>query len=184
MNLAGLFDLPVIFVLENNRYSMGTSIERGTTMAHELKVKSNAFGIDHVIIDGKNVLSMYQEFKPIADWCRLESRPYFVEAQTYRYKGHSMSDPRKYRTKEEESHEESDDCIDQLSQHLIDDHDVTKDAIKQMARQVKSQVRQAVLWAKESPEPPMSELYTDVYTDVWGPYKGTSKPEMLQGDDK
>ena len=185
MNLASLQDLPVIFVLENNRYSMGTSIERGTSMAHDLRVKSEAFGIHHAIIDGKDVISTYQNFKPIADWCREESRPFFVEAQTYRYKGHSMSDPRKYRTKDEETHEELRDCIDAVEQFLEKEHDVTQDSIKQLTRQVKTQVRKAVEWAKNSPEVPLEELYTDVFTDVWGPYLGTSKPEMLEdeGDD-
>tara|TARA_B100001750_G_C15489278_1_gene590222 strand:- start:797 stop:1900 length:1104 start_codon:yes stop_codon:yes gene_type:complete len=180
MNLAGLFDIPVIFILENNRYSMGTSIERGTTMSNALHAKSEAHGIEHAIVDGKNVLSLYEEFKPIADWCRSESRPFFVEAQTYRYKGHSMSDPRKYRTKTEETDEETDDCIHQLSDFLIENHDIKQDAIKQMSRQVKTQVRQAVEWANESPETPIEELYTDVYTDIWGPFQGTSEPEMLQ----
>ena len=182
MNLASLQDFPVIFVLENNRYSMGTAIERGTSMAHDLRVKSEAHGIHHAIIDGKNVISTYQDFSSIADWCREESRPFFVEAQTYRYKGHSMSDPRKYRTRDEEANEESKDCIDTLENFLMEEHDVTKDAVKQMALQVKTQVRQAVEWAKNSPETPMEELYTDVYTDVWGPYLGTSKPEMLEDE--
>jgi pyruvate dehydrogenase E1 component alpha subunit len=180
MNLASLFDLPVIFVLENNRYSMGTSIERGTSMAHDLRVKSEALGINHAIIDGKNVLSTYRDFKAIADWCREESRPYFVEAQTYRYKGHSMSDPRKYRTKEEENSEEANDCIATLEEFLVEEHDVTKDAFKQLTRQVKTQVRQAVEWANQSPETPMEEMYKDVFTDCWGPYTGTSKPDMLE----
>ena len=180
MNLASLQDLPVIYVLENNRYSMGTAIERGTSMAHDLHVKSEAFGIGHAIVDGKNAINLYREFKSIADWCREESRPYFVEAQTYRYKGHSMSDPRKYRTKEEEVQEESHDCIDSLTQYLSEEYGLTADAVKQMGRQVKAQVRQAVEWANQSPEAPIEELYTDVYTDVWGPYTGTSEPEMLQ----
>jgi pyruvate dehydrogenase E1 component alpha subunit len=182
MNLASLQDLPVIFVLENNRYSMGTSIERGTSMAHDLRVKSEAHGIHHAIVDGKNVISTYQDFSSIADWCREESRPFFVEAQTYRYKGHSMSDPRKYRTREEEANEESKDCIDIIENFLMEEHDVTQDSVKQMARQVKAQVLQAVEWAKNSPEAPIEELYTDVYTDVWGPYLGTSKPEMLRDE--
>lgn len=184
MNLASLHNLPVIYVVENNRYSMGTAIERGTSMADELHVKPEAFGIDYAVVNGKNVLDMYRDFKPIADWCREESRPYFVEAQTYRYKGHSMSDPRKYRTKEEESKEESDDCLDHLETFLMDEHDITQDEIKQMARQVKAQVKQAVQWAKNSPEAPIDELYTDVYTDFWGPYKGTSKPEICREEDK
>ncbi len=180
MNLASLQDLPVIFILENNRYSMGTAIERGTSMAHDLRMKSEAHGINHAIIDGKNVISTYQDFKAIADWCREESRPYFVEAQTYRYKGHSMSDPRKYRTKEEEQLEESSDCIDSLERFLSKEHGMTEDSFKQITRQVKTQVRQAVEWAKKSPETPMEEMYKDVYTDYWGPYIGTSKPEMLE----
>ena len=180
MNLASLQELPVIFVLENNRYSMGTSIERGTSMANELHVKSEAFGINHAIVDGKNVVNMYQKFKSIADWCREESRPFFVEADTYRYKGHSMSDPRKYRTKEEEAQEESIDCIAQLITYLTEKFDFNQDALKQMNRQVKAQVKEAVKWASESPETPMDELYKDVYTDSWGPYTGTSKPEMLE----
>jgi len=184
MNLAGLFDIPVIFVLENNRYSMGTAIERGTTMAHALHAKSEAHGIEHAIVDGKNVMNLYEDFKPIADWCREESRPFFVEAQTYRYKGHSMSDPRKYRTKIEEEMEEQDDCVASLSTYLQENHDVHPDAIKQLGRQVKSQVRHAVEWSNQSPDTPLDELYTDVYTDVWGPFKGTSKPEMLQDENE
>ena len=182
MNLAGLFDLPVIFVLENNRYSMGTSIERGTTMAHELHTKSDAHGIEHAIVDGKDVLSLYQSFKSIVDWCRTESRPFFVEAQTYRYKGHSMSDPRKYRTKEEEAREEDVDCIARLEKFLCQEHDFTPDGIKQLTRQVKTQVREAVEWAKKSPETPMEELYKDVYVDHWGTFTGTSKPKMMQDE--
>jgi pyruvate dehydrogenase E1 component alpha subunit len=182
MNLAGLFDLPVIFVLENNRYSMGTAIERGTTMAHELHTKSDAHGIEHAIVDGKDVLSLYQSFKSIVDWCRTESRPFFVEAQTYRYKGHSMSDPRKYRTKEEEAREEELDCIARLEKFLCQEHDFTPDGIKQLTRQVKTQVREAVEWAKKSPETPMEELYKDVYVDHWGPFTGTSKPQMMQDE--
>ena len=184
MNLASLQNLPVIYVVENNRYSMGTAIERGTSMAHELHLKAEAFGIEHAVVNGKNVIDVYRDFNSIANWCREESRPFFIEAQTYRYKGHSMSDPRKYRTKDEEVQEEDHDCIDALIHFLIEEHDLTKDAVKQMTKQVKSQVRQAVEWAKQSPEAPLDELYTDVYTDIWGPYKGTSKPEMLQEEEE
>ena len=184
MNLASLHNLPVIFVLENNRYSMGTSIERGTSVANDLQVKSASQGIDHAVVDGKDVVSLYQNFKPIVDWCRKESRPFFVEARTYRYKGHSMSDPRKYRTKEEEQREELDDCIDCFSKYLCEEYELNQDATRQLTRQVKTQVRQAVEWAKQSPETPIDELYTDVYTDTWGPYKGTSKPQMLDGGEE
>ena len=182
MNLAGLMDLPLILVLENNRYSMGTAIHRGTTMSHALQTKAEAYGIEFASVDGKNVLELYQCFKPLADWCREHSRPVFVEARTYRYKGHSMSDPRKYRSKEEEAAEQSQDCIDQLANYLREHHDLTDDGFRQLTRQVKSQVRDAVAWAKASPETPLSELYTDVYTDVWGKWTGTSRPQMLRED--
>jgi TPP-dependent pyruvate/acetoin dehydrogenase alpha subunit len=91
-----------------------------------------------------------------------------------------MSDPRKYRTKEEEQHEESNDCIAFLEQFLSKEHGVTADSFKQMTRQVKTQVRHAVEWAKKSPETPTEELYKDVFTDQWGPYTGTSLPDMLE----
>ncbi|MFZ4576288.1 MAG: thiamine pyrophosphate-dependent enzyme, partial [Phycisphaerales bacterium] len=101
MNLGGLFDIPCIWVVENNGYSMGTAIERGTTMAHDLRKKAEAYGIRGEIIDGFDVVNLYDHFKPLVDWCRNEQKPAFVDLKTYRYLGHSMSDPQKYRTKEE-----------------------------------------------------------------------------------
>ena len=95
-----------------------------------------------------------------------------------------MSDPRKYRTREEETREEELDCIDRLEKLLCDEHGLTRDGIKQMSRQVKTQVREAVEWAKKSPETPMDELYKDVYVDHWGLFTGTSKPQMMQGEDE
>jgi pyruvate dehydrogenase E1 component alpha subunit len=182
MNLASLQDLPIIFVLENNGYSMGTSIERGTSMANDLGLKSTSQGIEQAAIDGRDVVSLYQNFKPIVDWCRESSKPFFVDVQTYRQKGHSMSDPRKYRTKDEEMREEANDCIDKLSTFLQEEYDLTNDSIKQLARQVKTQVRLGVDWAKQSPETPTDEMYTDVYTDTWGSYTSTSKPKMIEGE--
>ncbi len=182
LNLAGLFDLPVIFICENNRYSMGTSIERGTTMAHDLKAKADAYGIEYDSFDGKDVLDVYRKFKPVVDRCRATSRPCFVEARTYRYKGHSMSDPRKYRTRDEEEQEQSDDCIDRLVAYLGEHHGLSDDGYRQLSRQVKGQVREAVDWAKQSPEPPAEELYRDVYSDQWGPFTGTTPPGMLDDE--
>ena len=180
MNLAGLLDLPVIYVCENNGYSMGTSIARGTTMADDLSVKAAAYGIESVVIDGMDVLAVYDGMKPLADWCRSASRPAFVDMRTYRYKGHSMSDPRKYRTREEEEQYERDDPIGRLSKFLETERGVSREAIDAMEREVKQQVRDCVKWADESPPPSLDELYTDVFTDVWGPYKGTSLPLMLR----
>jgi len=180
MNLAGLFDLPVIYVVENNGYSMGTSIGRGTTMAHDLSKKADAYGIESAVIEGMDVLNVYNGMKPIVDYCREESRPYFVDMKTYRFKGHSMSDPRKYRTKDEETKWESEDPIDRLAAHLKNDGHLSDDDYRALQKQVRDEVRDAVKWAEESPEPPLDELYRDVYVEQWGPYTGTSPPQMLQ----
>ena len=180
MNLAGLFDLPVIYVVENNGYSMGTAISRGTTMGHNISVKADAYGIESAVIEGMDVLSVYDGMKPLVDRCRETSRPAFVDMRTYRFKGHSMSDPRKYRTKEEEQRYESDDPIDKFAKYLIDRNDLDQSAYDEMVKEVRKEVRDATKWAENSPEPDLSELYKDVYVDEWGPFTGTSLPEMLK----
>jgi pyruvate dehydrogenase E1 component alpha subunit len=180
MNLAGIFDLPVIFCCENNGYSMGTAISRGTTMGHDITSKAAGYGIDSLVIDGMDVIKVYEAMKPLADKCRQDSRPAFVDIRTYRFKGHSMSDPRKYRTREEEQQYESGDPIDKLVNVLTDAHGFTKDQYEAMNGEVKDEVRAAVEWADQSPVPPVEELYTDVYVEQWGPYSGTNEPEMLK----
>ncbi len=180
MNLASILDLPVIFIVENNGYSMGTAISRGTSMGHEITAKAKAYGMDSAVIDGMDVIEVYAGMKPIVDRCRETSRPAFIDMQTYRFKGHSMSDPRKYRTKEEEAQYESDDPIDKLAQRLLDEHDWSKDEYTAMAKETKKRIRDAVKWAEASPEPDVSDLYTDVFHEAWGPYTGTSLPPMLQ----
>ncbi len=180
LNLAGLFDIPVIYVVENNGYSMGTAIERGTTMAHDLSVKAAAYGIDAIEIDGMDVVSVYQEMKAFCDKCRAASRPGFVDMKTYRYKGHSMSDPRKYRTREEEEHFESGDPIGKLRDALVEAGVIDEAAFTAMQKEVREEVRESIRWADESPEPGIEELHHDVYVEKWGPYTGTSDPEMLR----
>ena len=120
MNLAGLFDIPVIFVVENNGYSMGTSIDRGTTMSQRIIAKGEGCGIAGHELEGMDVIDVYEGMKAIADGCRAESRPAMVDIRTYRFKGHSMSDPRKYRTREEEEHWETDDPITRLRDAMIE----------------------------------------------------------------
>ncbi len=180
MNLAGILDLPVIFVCENNGYSMGTAITRGTTMGHDITKKAIGYGIESATIDGMDVLSVYEGMKPLIDRCRETSRPAFVDMRTYRFKGHSMSDPRKYRTKEEEARYESQDPIDKLAAFLMEHHGFSKEDYEALNREVKDQVREAVEWADASPPPPIEELYKDVYVEKWGPYTGTSLPMMLE----
>lgn len=181
LNLAGLMDLPVIFVVENNGYSMGTSIARGTTMAHNLLAKAAAYGIAGYQVDGMDALVVQAEMKRIADECRATSRPAFVEVRTYRYKGHSMSDPRKYRTKAEEEVFESEDPIGKLQRQLRSAGLLDDEAFKAMHKSVKDQVREAVAWSDASPVPAPEELYRDVFVEEWGPYTGSTQPEMLGG---
>lgn len=170
-NLAGLFNLPVIYIVENNRYSMGTSIERGTTMAHNLLAKGAAYGIDSIKItedEGLDILRLYDKFKPFADECREKQRPGFVDLQTYRYQGHSMSDPQKYRTKEEVENVKKRDSIDQLALYCMDEaKTLTEEQFIAMQRDVKQVVAEAVKFAEESPIPEVeAELYSDVYVNI------------------
>jgi pyruvate dehydrogenase E1 component alpha subunit len=181
MNLAGLFDIPVIYVVENNGYSMGTAIARGTTMAHSLITKATGYGIDGYVIDGMDVVGVYSDMKRIADKCRATSRPAFVDVRTYRYKGHSMSDPRKYRTKEEEEVFEKHDPIGRLESRLKAAGKLTDETLKAMQKTVRETVRDAVTWSDESPVPPMAELFHDVFVEPWGPYTGSSQPAMNGG---
>ncbi|MBY0312528.1 MAG: pyruvate dehydrogenase (acetyl-transferring) E1 component subunit alpha [Phycisphaerales bacterium] len=171
MNLAGLYSLPVIFIVENNRYSMGTAIERGTTMAHNLLAKGAAYGIDSLKIneeEGLDILRLYDKFKPFADECRAKQRPGFVDLHTYRYQGHSMSDPQKYRTKEEVEAVKQKDSIDQLVLHLMNERKcMTEAQFLAMQREVKDLVAKAMTFAEESPIPDVdAELYSDVYSNI------------------
>lgn len=180
-NLAGLFNLPVIIICENNGYSMGTSITRGTTMGHDISVKAAGYGIEAVVMNGMDVLDTYFAMKDLVERVRATSRPAFVDMRCYRYKGHSMSDPRKYRTREEEERYEADDPIGRLKAHLESRSALSEEEFKTMQRAVRQQVREAVEWAEQSPAPSLSDLYRDVYREKWGPYTGSSNPQMLGG---
>jgi pyruvate dehydrogenase E1 component alpha subunit len=171
MNLAGLLALPVIYIVENNGYSMGTSIERGTTMAHDLKRKADAYGIESRVIDGFDITALYDDFKPFVDILREEQRPGFVDLKTYRYQGHSMSDPQKYRTKEEVDGFKAKDSMDALAAYLMNERktsagapSLTEQQFMEMQTEVKEVVRHALEFAEQSPVPdPATELYSDVY---------------------
>ncbi len=178
INLAGVLDLPVIFVCENNGYSMGTAIARGTTMAEDLTAKALAYGLDSASLDGMDVMAVYDGMKPVVEQCRETSRPAFVEIRTYRFKGHSMSDPRKYRTKDEEQRYEAMDPIERFSKYLKAERGLTTEANETMIKDVRKEIREAIKWAEASPAPSLDDLYTDVYTDSWERFRGTSPPTM------
>ncbi|MEY2712958.1 MAG: Acetoin:2,6-dichlorophenolindophenol oxidoreductase subunit alpha [Planctomycetota bacterium] len=183
MNLAGLLDIPCVIICENNGYSMGTSIHRGTTMGHDIISKAIGYGIDGYVVDGMDVLSVYHDMSAIVEKCRRESRPAFVDMRCYRFKGHSMSDPRKYRTPEEENQYTSDDPIGRLKLHLEERGELPEAVLKEMQKEIRDEVRESIAWSEASPEPPMAELYHDVFVEPHGPFTGTSLPQMLQGKD-
>ncbi|MFG0284115.1 MAG: pyruvate dehydrogenase (acetyl-transferring) E1 component subunit alpha [Phycisphaerales bacterium JB039] len=170
LNLAALYSLPVIYVIENNGYSMGTAIHRHTANPDNLISRGQAYGIKSVEIDGFDVRNVYNEFKPLADWCREAQKPAFVDLKTYRYQGHSMSDPQKYRSKEEVDQWKGRDSIDALAHHLMTPKAdggrgcLTEDEWKDMQKDIRSIVRDALEFAEKAEAPdPATELYSDVF---------------------
>lgn len=164
LNLASLYDLPVIFIIENNGYSMGTAIHRHTANHENLISRGESYGIDSIKIDGLDIRHLYSEFKPFADRCRENSRPGFVDLKTYRYQGHSMSDPQKYRTKDEVEEYKNKDSIARLLGQLMDEGHITEDGWKDMQNEIRDEVLDAVEFAENSPAPEVeAELFTDVY---------------------
>ncbi|MGP1346530.1 MAG: thiamine pyrophosphate-dependent enzyme [Phycisphaerales bacterium] len=177
MNLAGLMDLPVIYIVENNGYSMGTSIGRGTTEADNLGAKAAAYGIDYLETDAADIRGLYDDFKPFADDLRERQRPGFVNLKCYRYQGHSMSDPQKYRSKEEVDKAKSNDCIDNLAKWLMGSEDeggrgcLSEEDFKELQREAKDAAKDAVDFAESGTRPdPEKELFSDVYFNPVHPH--------------
>ena len=165
-NMAQLWLLPVIFVVENNKYGMGTSIERASATT-ELYQRGSAHGIPGVQVDGMDVVAVNEAAQKALKHCRTGKGPYILEMKTYRYRGHSMSDPAKYRSKEEVSKvRKESDPIDNLREVLLKHKMTTEEALKDIDREVKAVVTQAANFAQESPEPDSRELYTDILVEA------------------
>lgn len=179
-NLAKVMDIPVIFIVENNKYAMGTSIERCTSAADNLVSKGIAYDMDSLRIDGMDITKTYPAMKELVDDIRANPRPAFVDMECYRFKGHSVSDPRKYRTSDEEQENEANDPIENLAKFLISSGVMEESDIKTMNKELRGEIREAVKWAEASPEPGIEELYKDVYIEKWGPYTGTSLPNFMK----
>ncbi len=161
-NMAKLWNLPVLYVIENNKYAMGTSVSRSTG-AHELYRRGTGFKIPGKQVDGMNVLAVRKAAEEAAAHVRGGKGPYLLEMQTYRFRGHSMSDPALYRTKEEVQHMKGEhDPIDQLKRLILDKKIVTEDGLKEIGKEVKDEITRAAEFGTESPEPDPSELYEDV----------------------
>jgi len=165
-NMAQLWKLPVIYVIENNRYGMGTAIERASATT-ELYRRGDSFGIPGAKVDGMDVLAVKAAAEKAANRCRTGKGPFILEMETYRYRGHSMSDPAKYRDKEEVSKvRKESDPIDNLRDKLISGKVADESALKEIDKDIKAVVTAAAEFAQQSQEPDPSELYTDILVDV------------------
>jgi pyruvate dehydrogenase E1 component alpha subunit len=162
-NMAELWKLPVIYVIENNQYAMGTSVERSSAVS-DFSKRGASFGIPGVTVDGMDVEAVQKAGEEAFAYCRAGKGPIILEMKTYRYRGHSMSDPAKYRSKEELTEmREKRDPIENYGKKLLERGIVTADDLKALDAQVKATVIASAEFATESPEPGIAELYTDIY---------------------
>ncbi len=162
MNMAQLWKLPVIFIIENNQYAMGTSVTRAHSDTH-LYRRGAAFGIPGTEVDGMDVLAVREAAREAIDRARAGEGPYVLEMKTYRYRGHSMSDPAKYRTREEvDQMREHNDPIKRCEARILDGKHATEAELKAIDTEIKAIVKDAADFSLESPEPASAELYTDV----------------------
>ncbi|MDG2299214.1 MAG: pyruvate dehydrogenase (acetyl-transferring) E1 component subunit alpha [Planktomarina sp.] len=165
-NMAALWGLPVIFVIENNQYAMGTSQQRSTSSA-EIYERGQAFGIPGEAVDGMDVLAVKAAGQVAVNHCRSGKGPYILEVKTYRYRGHSMSDPAKYRTREEvQKVREEQDAIEHIRELLLAGKHCGEDDLKMIDKEIKAIVNDSAEFAKESPEPVPEELWTDIYAEM------------------
>jgi pyruvate dehydrogenase E1 component alpha subunit len=162
-NMASIWKLPVIYVIENNQYAMGTSIKRAAAKSEEMFARGAAFGIPGEQVDGMDVRAVHAAGDKAVTHCRSGKGPYILEMKTYRYRGHSMSDPAKYRTKEEVQKMRQDhDPIEQVKARLISEGHQSEEALKDIDQEIRAIVTEAAEFAQISPEPDPSELWTDI----------------------
>jgi pyruvate dehydrogenase E1 component alpha subunit len=161
LNMAAIWNLPCIFIIENNLYGMGTAINR-TCALDSLADRAKGYNMDQAIVDGRDVEKTYSQMTDIIENVRKTSRPILIEIQTYRLRGHSMSDPGAYRTKEEVEKEREKDCIAILKQKIIERNLATEQDFETWEEEISNLVEEAVQFAEESPEPELSELYEHV----------------------
>ncbi len=165
-NMAALWKLPVVYIIENNKYGMGTCVERASART-DLYQRGQAYGIPGEQVDGMDVLAVKEAGDKAVAHARAGKGPYILEMLTYRYRGHSMSDPAKYRTKEEvQKMRQERDPIERLRAALLEQGVVDEAALKEIDREVKDIVSEAAEFAQNSPEPDPAELMTDVYAEA------------------
>jgi pyruvate dehydrogenase E1 component alpha subunit len=163
-NLANLMKLPVVFIIENNRYSMGTDISRSSA-SRDLSLNGVPWGMPSLSVDGMDVLAVKTAGDQAVAHCRAGKGPFLLEMKTYRYRGHSMSDPAKYRTREEVQRMRAEhDCLDSAKKHL-EDMGYSEAELKKIDDEIKARVQEAADFAQSSPEPEEQELWTDILVE-------------------
>ena len=165
MNLAGLWRLPVVFVIENNMYGMGTSLQRSSATL-ELHQRAHAYNFPGVVCNGMDVLDVRSKFSAAVSIARSTNTPTLIEAKTYRYRGHSMSDPALYRTQDEVEKMKNADPILMLKSDLLK-RGIAENKLEAMDQAAKEEAKKSVEFAAQSEVPPLAELATDVYAKPW-----------------
>jgi pyruvate dehydrogenase E1 component alpha subunit len=164
-NMAKLWNLPILFIIENNHYAMGTSVARSSSI-DDLYKRGIGFNIPGTKVNGMDIFAVIEEGKKAVDYVRANNGPMILEMDTYRYRGHSMSDPATYRSKEEVSGKKNnEDPIDNLKKFILENGFISEEDIIKIDKEIKIQIGEIVEFAKNSEEPDESELMTDIYTE-------------------
>ena len=164
LNLAKTWNLRVLWVCENNQYGMGTAVERASAVT-EIRQKADGYVMENGQVNGMDVLKVYSAAKEVIDFVRKTSHPYLLEVDTYRFRGHSMGDPERYRKAEEVKQWHENDPIGIFNKYLLDKRIATRKGLDEIEARVEMEVNQAVEFAEASPEPLLEDLFKDIYVE-------------------
>lgn len=162
--MSKVWNLPVLWVCENNIYGMGTSVERASAVS-SIAIKARGYDMPSEVVDGMDVVKVYEAGRKAIESVRAGKGPFLLECTTYRFRGHSMGDPERYRGREEVEKWEENDPIGIFRRHLVDGGVVGMKSLDDIDRQVADEIEAAVQFAEASPEPAMEDLYKDVYAE-------------------
>jgi pyruvate dehydrogenase E1 component alpha subunit len=165
LNLAKTWNLRVLWVCENNQYGMGTAVDRASAVS-EIRQKAEGYGMKNSRVDGMDVVKVYEASKAALEYVRTESKPYLLEIMTYRFRGHSMGDPERYRTQEEVKKWQEDDPIGIFHAYLLKEKVATQAQLDELDTNAEAETNKAVEFAEASPEQGMEELFADIYADA------------------
>ena len=164
LNLSKTWGLRVLWVCENNQYGMGTAVERASAVS-EMTQKAEGYNMKNSQVDGMDVMKVYEAAKEAIEFVRKNSQPYFLEIDTYRFRGHSMGDPERYRKAEEVKKWQENDPIGIFNKYLLDKKIATRKQLDEIETRAEEEVNKAVEFAENSPEPEMEELFKNIYAD-------------------